>query len=259
MDINEILGAEFGEAESFLINNKKAMVKEFYESYSSFTKPVTGALLRAEMKSSLVFVAASIIAALSLTSGMPVAEIIVNIIRIGSGAIAILSALGALLIEVLNYVKATKDYKTLLQMVEQAKQSPEMMFGPMMFASIIVSGNNEACVVRMDIKEAPFRNYPEVGLVNYTLTNGEVMSLPMDDFMKMALDLEDEILMASYLGSEKDADRLHNLIEEYAVASKSFAHNQDGSKDSLQNDFENRLSELSRQVSFNIDNLSRGK
>ena len=108
MDINEILGAEFGEAESFLLKNKKEMIKEFYESYSSLTNPITGALLRAEMKSSLVFMAASIITALSVTSGISVVEVILNIIRYGAGAVVGISVLGTVLIEVLNYVKATK-------------------------------------------------------------------------------------------------------------------------------------------------------
>ncbi|MBE6147996.1 MAG: hypothetical protein E7167_00585 [Firmicutes bacterium] len=139
MDIKEILGAEFGEAISFLVQNKKDIINGFYGINSSLTKPITGAFLQTEMKSALVFVTASILTAMSAGLEMPIADVILDIIRIGSGAVTGLTATGTLIIEILNYVRATKDYKSLLNMAKYFETHKDELVLPIMFASIVVT------------------------------------------------------------------------------------------------------------------------
>lgn len=217
MDIKEILGAEFGDAESFLIKNKKDIIKEFYETNSSLTNPITGALLRCETKSGLVLIAASILTALSIGSGVSIVELILNIVRIGSGAITSLTAAGVLIIEIINYVKATKDYKNLLQMANYFTNHPEEMAIPMMFASIIMGDDlGDVHVIHINVNDVD-QLVNQTDIINLACSDGSVVALPVDNFVNKAIALENAISMASYESAQDDLQRLHNLLEEYAL------------------------------------------
>lgn len=234
--------AESGHFASFLENSKKDIVTSFYKVNSNNTNSVTGALVSGEMKSGLLYIVATLLSYLASANGLSVVELILNIVRIGSGAITWLTALGTLGIELLNYIMAKKEYKSLIEMVTMVDSQTKDI--PVIFSSVnMENGKGELRVVKGN------KTQYQAEIISVKLKNGTTVAVAVNDFMRRIIALEEIINYFPYEGHENDGEALYSLLQNYIEVQDQFTVESDGTiTDPKELLFEQGLSDIETKV-----------
>ena len=219
-------GAQTGPVDSFLNKNKKEMINEFYQLNRAYSKPITDMLWNAELKCGLVFIVTSILTGIARKYGLPVVETVVNICRWGSGVLVGLNTLGSIVIEVLNNVKAKNEYKMIEQMAREIESDAQMM-GPNVFASMTISNAfGEIHITNINVPHDI--DGVKATFTEYTMSNGEVKYVEVDNWLYRAFSLRDNIFTSKYEGYEYDLSCITRFIEDYLEFKDNFKNVENG-------------------------------
>lgn len=213
---------------SYVKKNRKNIVNAFYKSHQMRTDAKYDARESQMQKIGIAFITLFTASLILFWFKIP-AALIIGISSFVTGGIYLVNTVGELIERVIDWVKANNSYQEVVDIAQPLENKLQTEVKPVLSSYLLTNQKGQKRNVNM-IVNSNLNQKDEVlpGIVNMILEDGTVIVAYQDDFIDLALYVDELIFTTQYEGYEVDMKLLHRLIKDYIEVKPDFKETKDG-------------------------------